>query len=78
MYFFPNYYLLNYNFRNFSILKHNSMYYLFFSSLDTSKFIILPIGYYLNFLRDGICIFFNGDMNLYKNYLYYFKHMLYA
>lgn len=78
MYIFPNYYIINYKFVNFSILKYNNIYYISFCSINGLKYIIIPIGYYLDFLNYGICVFFKNDINLYKNYLYYFKFMLYS
>ncbi len=76
MYIFQNYFVFNFKFRLFNILKKDGLYYLSFFSNEGLKFSIIPLGYYLKLREDFIVVYFLNDVSLCKNYYYYFKFMI--
>jgi len=76
MFLFNNYLVIAFNSINVSILKYKCYYYLKFYYLKTNKYMLLPLSNHISITTFFVTIYFQNDINLYKNYFYYLKFML--
>lgn len=79
MFIFKNYFLLNLNLRLWNIIFFKNIYYLSFFNEVSAKFVIFPIGTNV-IIHDNVLlyIYWNNDINLWKNFNYYFKFFIHS
>lgn len=75
MFLFKNFYIIFFNLNCISIIKYGYFYYLNFFHFNTNKSLLIPLSRSVSITSSYVVIYFQNDINIYKNYFYYLKYM---
>ena len=75
MFLFKNFYIIFFNFKCVNLIKYNYIYYLNFFYFVAGKSLLIPLSQNVHISSSYVVVYFQNDINVYKNYFYYLKFM---